>query len=77
VLDTAKIRTTPVDISLLTQSTEIEADLILPNPDLELVGAEGKALVKLLIQQEVTEEDAAETEKKTDKNIENKDQIPS
>jgi YbbR domain-containing protein len=77
VLDTAKVRTTPVDISLLTQSTEIEAELILPNPDLELVGAEAKALVKLLIQQEVAEKDSAETEKKTDKNIENKDQIPS
>ncbi|MGD8537162.1 MAG: CdaR family protein [Candidatus Aminicenantes bacterium] len=76
VIETAKVRTTPVDISLLTQSTEIEADLILPNPDLELVDAEAKALVKLLIQQEVTEEETAEQEKKTDKNIESKDQNP-
>jgi YbbR domain-containing protein len=73
VLDSAKVRTTPVDISLFTQSTEIEAELILPNPDLELVGAEAKALVKLLIQPEIIEEDAADTEKKTGKNIENKD----
>ena len=77
VLDTAKVRTTPVDISLLTQSAEIEAELILPNPDLELVGAEAKALVKLLIQQEVIEEDAAETEKKTDTNTESKNHISS
>jgi phosphoglucosamine mutase len=40
VLDTAKVRTTPVDISLLTQSTEIEAELILPDDDLRLVGAD-------------------------------------
>jgi YbbR domain-containing protein len=77
VLDTAKVRTTPVDISLFTPSTEVEADLILPNPDLELVGAEAKALVKLLIQQEVTEGDAAEPKKKTDKNAESKNPFPS
>jgi YbbR domain-containing protein len=64
VLDTAKVRTTPVDISLLTQSTEVEAELILPNPNLKLVGAEAKALVKLLIQPEVIKEGAAETKKK-------------
>jgi len=72
VLDSAKVRTTPVDISVLTQSTEIEAELILPNPDLELVGAEARALVKLLIQPEVIEEDAAQAEKKTDKNTESR-----
>jgi len=77
VLDTAKVRTTPVDISLLTQSIEIEAELILPDPDLELVGAEAKALVKLLIQPVVIEENAKETKKKTDKNLEGKNQIPS
>jgi YbbR domain-containing protein len=77
VVDTAKVRTTPVDISLLTQSTEIEADLILPNPDLELVGAEAKALVKLLIQGEVIEEGTAETEKNTEIKTESKNQTPS
>jgi YbbR domain-containing protein len=77
VLDSAKVRTTPVDISLLTQSAEVEADLILPNPDLELIGAEAKALVKLLIQPKVIEEDSAETEKKTDINAERKNQISS
>jgi YbbR domain-containing protein len=77
VVDTAKVRTTPVDISLLTQSTEIEADLILPNPDLEIVGAEAKALVKLLIQEEAIEEDSAETEKNTDIKTKSKNQTPS
>jgi YbbR domain-containing protein len=77
VLDTAKVRTTPVDISLLTQSAEIEAELILPNSDLELVGAEAKALVKLLIQPVVIEEDAAKTENKTDKTSGSKNQISS
>jgi YbbR domain-containing protein len=77
VLDTAKVRTTPVDISLMTQSTETEVELILPNPDLELVGAEAKALVKLLIQREIIEENAAEIKTKTDKNTKRKNQIPS
>lgn len=77
VSDTAKVRTTPVDISLLTQSAEIEADLILPNPDLKLVGSDAKALVKLLIQPEVIEEDTAKTEKKTGKNTKSKNQISS
>jgi YbbR domain-containing protein len=77
VLDTAKVRTTPVDISLLTQSTEVEAELILPNPNLKLVGAEAKALVKLLIQPEVIKEDTAGAKKKPDKNSESKNQIPS
>lgn len=77
VLDTAKVRTTPVDISLLTQSAEIEAELILPNSDLELVGAEAKALVKLLIQPVVIEEDAAKTENKTDKTLGSKNQTSS
>jgi YbbR domain-containing protein len=72
VLDSAKVRTTPVDISLLTQPAEIEAELILPNPDLELVGAEARALVKLLIQPETIEEDADQTEKKTDRDTESK-----
>ncbi len=77
VQDTAKVRTTPVDITLLTQSAEVEVELILPNPDLELVGAEAKALVKLLIQPEVKEESPAEQRKKTDKNTASKKQIPS
>lgn len=68
VQDTAKVRTTPIDISLLTQSAEIEADLILPNPDIELVGAEAKALVKLLIQPESRDDNGAETEKQPVKN---------
>jgi YbbR domain-containing protein len=75
VLDSAKVQTTPVDISVLTQSAEIEVELILPNPDLELVGAEAKALVKLLIQPEVIEEDAAETKKKADKDAVSRNQI--
>ena len=31
-----RVRTTPVDVSAFTQSSEVEADLILPHPDLRL-----------------------------------------
>lgn len=77
VMDSEKVRTTPVDISVLTQSAEIEADLILPNPDLELVGAEARALVKLLIQPEVIEEDSAGAEEKTDEDSADRNPITS
>jgi YbbR domain-containing protein len=77
VLDTAKVRTTPVDISLLTQSTEVEADLILPDPDLEIVGSNAKALVKLLIQGEITEEENTEAKKKPEIKTKRTNQAPS
>ncbi|MGD9346911.1 MAG: CdaR family protein [Candidatus Aminicenantes bacterium] len=77
VPDSAKVLTTPVDISSLTQSTELEVELILPNPDLKLVGAEAKALVKLLIQPVVKEEETSETEKKTDTRTDSKNQTSS
>ncbi len=45
-----KVRTTPVDISSFTQSTEVEANLILPNPDLRLASAQSAVRVKIVIQ---------------------------
>jgi len=72
VPDSAKVLTTPVDISAFTQSTEVEVDLIMPNPDLKIVGEEAKALVKLLIQPEVKEVESSETKKKADKETERK-----
>ena len=44
------VQTIPIDISSFSQTTELEADLILPNPDLRLASTESKVLVRLLIQ---------------------------
>ncbi len=51
-----KVKTTPVDLTPLTQSTEIEANLILPNPDLQFASAQTAVRVKILIQEDKTEE---------------------
>ena len=51
----AKVRTTPVDISPLTQQTEIEARLILPDPDLQFASAQTAVRVRVLIQEDKTE----------------------
>ncbi len=50
VKDRYKVRTSPIDISALTKTTELEADLILPNPDLRLASAETKVRVRIVIQ---------------------------
>lgn len=76
VLDKDKVRTTPVDISLVSQSTEFEVELILPDPDLEVVGAEARVLVKLLIQKEATEEENPETKKSAEKKKKSAEQAP-
>ncbi len=52
VKDDDKVRTSPIDISSLTETTELEADLILPNPDLRLASAQTKVRVRILIQEE-------------------------
>jgi YbbR domain-containing protein len=60
VPDKAVVKTTPIDISKLKQSTEIEAELILPNPDVRLSGADTRVAVRFLIQEKT--EEAEETE---------------
>jgi YbbR domain-containing protein len=45
------IRTYPLDISLLTETTEIETDIILPNPDLNLVYPETKVKVRIIMKE--------------------------
>ena len=57
VKDNYKVRTSPIDISSLTQSTEIEADLILPNPDLRLSSSQTKVKVNILIQEKNPEDE--------------------
>jgi len=65
VKDDYKVRTSPIDISALTKTTELEADLILPNPDLRLASAQTKVRVRILIQEENPE--AKSGKKKTQK----------
>ena len=60
-----KVRTSPIDISALTETTELEADLILPNPDLRLASAQTKVRVRILIHEENPE--AKRSKKKTQK----------
>jgi len=52
IKDKGKVRTNPIDISNLTQSTEFEADFILPNPDLRLASSSSKVKIKITIQKE-------------------------
>jgi len=60
---TDKVTTTPINLADLTGSTEIDADLILPRPEMRLVTPQTKVRVK--IQMEKTEEpDPAPAKKK-------------
>ena len=47
-----KVRTTPIDISTLMQTTELEADLILPSPDLRFATSLMKVKVTIFIVEE-------------------------
>ncbi len=49
------VRTTPIDISTLMQTTELEADLILPSPDLMFATSITKVKVTIFIVEEVPE----------------------
>ncbi|MFQ6070111.1 MAG: YbbR-like domain-containing protein [Candidatus Aminicenantales bacterium] len=52
IRENEKVRTTPIDISEVTQTTEFERDLILPNPDLRLASSSQKVKIKLTILEE-------------------------
>jgi len=52
VQENIKVQTSPIDISTLTQSTEVEAELILPDSALQLASFETVVRVKLFIQEE-------------------------
>jgi YbbR domain-containing protein len=45
-----KVRTVPIDLAPFTQTTEIQADLILPRPDLRLAANQMRVKVRLVIQ---------------------------
>jgi YbbR domain-containing protein len=57
-----KVKTTPVDISALTEPTEVEASLLLPNPDLRLISTRTTVKVRILIQ-EINEKKSPEIKK--------------
>lgn len=56
VKDNDKVRTSLIDISALTQTTELEADLILPNPYLTVISPQTKVKVRIIIQEEKPED---------------------
>ncbi len=51
ITENIKVQTSPIDISTFTQPLDIEADLILPDPDLRLASSPSIVTVKLLIQE--------------------------
>ena len=46
-----EVRTTPVDVSGLTQSTVFEVDLILPKPELRLVTSQIRVRVRVIVEE--------------------------
>lgn len=67
VKETFKVRTSPIDLSSLTQSKELEADIILPSPDLRLV-SQTKVKVRVVL----SEEKDKKTEEQNNKKKKNK-----
>jgi YbbR domain-containing protein len=63
VPDKAVVRTTPIDISKLTKSTEIHAELILPNPDVRLSGTDARVTIRFVILEKEQETDEADSDK--------------
>ena len=59
----SKVRTSPIDISGLSQSAEFEAVLILPKPDVRLASSISTVKVAILIRKENPEEKEAEKKK--------------
>jgi len=67
--DKYKLKTSPIDISSLSQTTDLEADVILPDPDLRLASSQTTVKVRIVIQEEKT---GAEPGKKADQKKKNK-----
>jgi YbbR domain-containing protein len=59
-----RVSTSPIDISALTASTEVEADLILPKPELRLASPRAKVRVRIFMEQIGPEEKPAPKKKK-------------
>ncbi len=59
-----KVRTSPVDISNLTQTAELEADLILPKPDLRLAPSSTTVKITIVIEQATSDPNRSSPRKK-------------
>jgi YbbR domain-containing protein len=64
VKDTYKVTTSPIDISALIQTTEVSADLILPDPDLRFSSLESTIRVRIVIAEKGEDENVPEKKKK-------------
>jgi len=60
VRDDIPVNTYPVDVSEFTQSTEIEAALIPPSPDIRFAGPNPVVRIRLVIEKEGEETEPAE-----------------
>ena len=63
------VRTSPIDISELTQTADFEVDLILPNPDVRLASSQAKVKVIIFIQEEGSEDSKRENQKTRKNNL--------
>jgi len=64
VKDNYKVRTSPIDLSSLTESIEIETALILPDPDLRVASYETIITVRIIIKAKNSEEEIQEKKKR-------------
>lgn len=64
VRESDKVRTNPIDLSSLTGSIEISANLILPNPDLRLTPLGTQIKVKITVGEKTAEDLPAQKKKK-------------
>jgi len=63
VKETDKVRTNPIDLSSLTGSILIEADVILPNQELRLTSLGTQLKVRIIVQEKTEEVNPAPTKK--------------
>jgi len=64
VKETYKVRTSPIDLSSLNESIEIETDLFLPDPDLRLASYETIITVRIIIEAKNPAENIPEKKKR-------------
>jgi len=62
--ETDKVRTNPIDLSSLTGSIEVGADVILPNSDLRLTSLGTELRVRIIVSEKTEEDPPAPTKKK-------------
>lgn len=67
VKETYKVRTRPILKSTLTKSVEIEAYLLVPDPSLRLANPDAKVILKILIQEETSKNEASDKKKVPEK----------